>query len=113
MEDNDLRQDVENYLEANRDTVDRVVSAFQAAGGDASALDELVLDVAGEYGAAEANRTDDEDEQEAAISAAESEGSALNNEGLHLQVAAVLMGSGMEEGERLVMSEAGSAPAAP
>lgn len=113
MDTGDLRQDVETCLDKNREAVDRIAAAFVASGGDPADLDEFVLDLAGGYGADEANLTDVEDEQEAAISAAESQASDVNNEGVEMQVAAVLLGHGLEEGERLVMAEAGVAPATP
>jgi len=103
-------EDTQNYLVQNRAEAERIAAAFAEAGGDSSELDDLVYDVAGAYGSSEANQTDNGDEQEAAISGFESQASEINNGSPVQQIAAILMGHGAVEGERLVMEAAGDAP---
>lgn len=108
MDSESFLEDVRKYAKEHADKVKWVASAFEAAGGEASDLDGLVHDVAGSYGADAANDVDDKDAQEAAITAFEGEASYVNNEGIRSQVAAIMMGNGAEEGERLVMEAAGA-----
>ena len=106
-------EDTQNYLGQNRAAAERIADAFAAAGGDSSDLDDMVFDVAGSYGSSAANQTEDEDEQEAVIAGFESQASEINNGSPVEQVAAILMGHGIEEGERLVMAATpASAPSA-
>ena len=106
-------EDTQNYLAAHREAAERIAAAFAEAGGQSSDLDDIVFDVAGSYGSSAANLTDDVNEQEAAISEFESQASEINNGSPVEQVAAILMGHGVEEGERLVIAAApASAPSA-
>lgn len=104
MDDANFKDSARAFLAANGEAVERVAAAFAEGGGDNADLDDLVFDVAGSYGADAANLTDDPDAQEAAIAVYEGQASEINNGPAAEQVAAVLMGHGMEEGERLVMA---------
>lgn len=97
-------EDAQAFLAAHRETVESVATAFAGAGGDSSDLDDAVFDIAGSYGAGDANQIKGRAGQEEAISRSEAEASVINNGPAALKVAAILMGQGIEHGRELVMA---------
>ena len=99
------RSSNELFAETNKDLIAALVSEITSAGSDDDCLDELVHDGAGALGASAANQSDDGSED--AITEAERYASEINNEGFSSQVAFILAGNGLTEGERLVREAAG------
>ena len=78
------------------------------------ALDDLVHDCMDAIGADAANEQEDEDAQEDALDTASRTGSDINNSGLPAQIACILAGNGIQEGDRLIREELGlPAPSRP
>jgi succinyl-CoA synthetase beta subunit len=93
---------------------DEIVARGQSAiDGAALALDELVHDCAGDGGAEKANQCGDAEDQEKALDEASRSASDINNGGLAGQIACILAGNGLEDGERLIRAAAGLAAGGP
>lgn len=99
------RSSTELFAETNKTMIAALVTELTSAGCEGNCLDDLVLDGAGALGTSSANQG--ADGAEAAISDAESYGSEINNEGFSAQVAFILAGNGLVDGERLVREAAG------
>jgi len=84
----------EEFYEANTKVVDDLVAELRAAGVTEEALDGLIHD------GAEEEKRDSE------------EASSVNNHGLTFQVASIMEGNSIREGERIIREAAGlsSAP---
>ncbi|AOG03130.1 hypothetical protein [Bosea sp. RAC05] len=104
------RSSTELFAAINKGAIDALVAEIRAFGSDDGCLDELVLDGAAALGSQAANQVGDG--AEAAITNAEGYGSSINNDGLEAQVAFILAGNGITDGERLVRDAAGI-PSAP
>jgi hypothetical protein len=85
------------WVEARRALTKELTEYAQSLGLSSEDLDETIHDLRGDGAATKANQTDDEDEQETAISTMEREASDINNGGLVPQVQFLLDAVGASE----------------